>query len=140
MASTGLDAFDSTVQKTNVWLTELQEKLALENRKSAYAALRAVLHTLRDRLPVEEAVQLGAQLPMLVRGLYYEGWTPAGKPEKTDREEFLRKVADQVVMSGPVDPERLTRGVFELLAEKVSEGEIEDVASSLPKSIRQMWP
>jgi uncharacterized protein (DUF2267 family) len=31
-----------------------------------------VLHALRDRLTVEEASDLAAQLPMLIRGLYYE--------------------------------------------------------------------
>ena len=57
-------------------------ELDWENEHKAYLALRTVLHTLRDRLSVEEAVQLGAQLPMLIRGFYYEGWTLKQKPTK----------------------------------------------------------
>jgi hypothetical protein len=39
--------------------------------------LGGMLHVLRDRLTIQEAVQPGAQLPMLIRGLYWEGWDPA---------------------------------------------------------------
>ena len=66
------DIFDGTLQKTQIWLNELMTALDWENHPhKAYLALRTVLHALRDRLTVEEAVQLGAQLPMLVRGFYY---------------------------------------------------------------------
>ena len=44
------------------------------DRRSAYRALRSVLHVLRDRLTPEQAVHLGAQLPLLVRGIFYDGW------------------------------------------------------------------
>jgi uncharacterized protein (DUF2267 family) len=50
------------------WLNDVMRELAIENGKVAYAVLRGTLHVLRDRLPMEEAVHLGAQLPMLVRG------------------------------------------------------------------------
>jgi uncharacterized protein (DUF2267 family) len=66
--------FDRTLYKTHTWLKEIMEVLGTEDRHRAYMALRAVLHALRDRLTVEEVAQLGAQLPMLIRGLYYEGW------------------------------------------------------------------
>ena len=81
MSTSGLAVLDHTVQETNIWLKAVAEQLQLD-RHDAYIALRAVLHALRDRLPPEVAVHLGAQLPMLVRGLYYEGWHMAGKPTK----------------------------------------------------------
>jgi uncharacterized protein (DUF2267 family) len=80
MSESGVAALDHTIQETNIWLKELAERLHLQDRHHAYAALRAVLHALRDRLTPETAVHLGAQLPMLVRGLYYEGWHMGGKP------------------------------------------------------------
>jgi len=90
MSYTGIRAFDSTIQTTNVWLNDLADRLGWQDKQRAYHALTAVLHALRDRLPVDQAVALGAQLPMLVRGFYYEGWHPADKPIKErKKEEFL---------------------------------------------------
>jgi uncharacterized protein (DUF2267 family) len=91
MSPSNVAAFDKTIEKTNVWLGELQAVLTWDDRERAYHALRAVLHALRDRLPPHEAVDLGAQLPMLVRGFYYDGWHPADKPLKyRDKRPFLR--------------------------------------------------
>jgi uncharacterized protein (DUF2267 family) len=74
MSTTGLEIFDTTVQKTHIWLNEIMDELGWEdNWHRAYLALRTVLHELRDHLTTEEATDLGAQLPMLVRGFYYEG-------------------------------------------------------------------
>lgn len=90
---TALEAFDRTIHKTNAWLQDVMRRLDTDNRHEAYLALRATLHALRDRLPVEEAAHLGAQLPMLVRGFYYESWGPAGKPVKERRkEQFLARM------------------------------------------------
>src|SRR6185295_18634048 len=79
MKLTGLDVFDSTIQRTNVWLKELMQELNWSDHRETYLAFRCVLHTVRDQLPVGEAIQLGEQLPMLIRGFYFEHWEPAGK-------------------------------------------------------------
>jgi uncharacterized protein (DUF2267 family) len=142
MSATGLEVFDSTVQKTNSWLKELMLELDWDDRHRAYGALRATLHALRDRLTVEEVAQLGAQLPMLIRGFYYEGWDPTNKPLKVrEREEFLARIAQYFVRAGDsVHPEPVARAVFAVLAQRISDGEIEDVKHILPGEIRDLWP
>lgn len=139
MATTGLAVFDRTVQKTNEWLDELITSHEGLDREKAYLALRTLLHTLRDRLPVEEAVQLGAQLPMLIRGFYFEGWRPSGKPVKERREEFLGHVEEALDGYGLGRPEDVARSVFGVLAHRISKGEIEDVRQNLPKEICELF-
>jgi len=137
----GLDSFDSTVHKTHEWLQDLMLELGWSDRHAAYLALRATLQALRDRLSIEEAVQLGAQLPMLVRGFYYEGWTPGGKPLRIHKDEFLDLIRGSFrATPDRLDPERVARAVFKLLSRRVSAGEIEDVKNSLPKELRELWP
>ena len=140
MSSTGLEVFDETLHKTNTWLKEIALALDLE-RHGAYRVLRAVLHCLRDRLTINEAAQLGDQLPMLVRGIYYEAWHPAGKPEKIrSRDEFLIGITTRIAMRQPIDTENAARVVFQTLESHVSAGEIRDVIHILPQEIRTLWP
>lgn len=139
MSTNGLPVFDTTVQKTNLWLHELMDDLAWDNRHKAYQALRGVLHELRDRLPVNEAVHLGSQLPMLVRGFYFEGWRPAGKPKRDTVEQFLADVLAHFPNDPGIDAEGIVRAVFSLLADHIPGGEIENVINVLPKGIRQFW-
>jgi len=140
MSQSRLTPFESTLQTTNVWLDDVLERLGWEDRYRAYHALRAVLHALRDRLPVEQAAALAAQLPMLVRGFYYEGWHPHGKPVKErHKEEFLAHVAEAFREDPDVDPERVTRAVFQVLAKHITAGEIEGVKRSLPAELRDLW-
>jgi uncharacterized protein (DUF2267 family) len=141
MSETGLPAFDGTLQKTHIWLNELMATLGWEDRQKAYLGLRVVLHELRDRLPVDEAVHLGAQLPTLVRGFYYEGWKPAHKPIKSrHKADFLAHVAEHFRDDQKVDAEELTRAVFWVLHRHVSGGEVADVKHILPPQLTDLWP
>jgi len=140
MSTTGLDVFDKTLQNTYLWLKDIMEDLG-PDRHVAYRVLGAVLHALRDRLTVDEAAHLGAQLPLLVRGIYFDQWHPAGKPNKIrDRDEFLQRIGEELRDIRPVDPEDAARSVFKTVSRHISAGEVEDVYSSLPQTIRQLWP
>ena len=115
MSATGLEVFDKTVHTTNLWLKEIGEDIGPDRRRS-YDALRAVLFALRDRLTVEEAAHLAAQLPILIRGIFYEGYKPSGKPERIrSKDEFLEKVADQLKRIRPLGAEDASRAVFRVL-------------------------
>jgi uncharacterized protein (DUF2267 family) len=131
MSTTGLEVFDKTVHTTNAWLKEIMEVTG-PDRHRAYRVLAAVLHALRDRLTVDEAAQLGAQLPILVRGLYYDQWHhPAGKPERLrHKDEFLSEVAAELDDIKPINPEQATRAVFSVLERHIAPGEIEDIKAT----------
>jgi uncharacterized protein (DUF2267 family) len=136
-----IETFSNTLQKTHEWLRELMLNLDWQDEHKAYLALRSVLHALRDRLTVEEAAQLGAQLPMLVRGFYYEGWNPTGKPVKErHQEQFLAHVKEDFRNDERDLPEKLVRAVFSLLSHHISGGEIKDVKHTLPAELRALWP
>lgn len=142
MSMTGLAVFDTTFQKTNTWINELATQLGWEDRHRTFQALRATLHALRDRLTVEEAAQLGAQLPILLTGFYYENWKPATSPNKErSKEEFLAHIRDYFQGIDPsIDAEQVVRAVFQLLTAKVTQGEIEDVVHMMPPQLKQLWP
>ena len=140
MSSTGLEVFDKTLQTTHIWLAEIMAELG-PDRQRAYHALRATLHALRDRLPLNLAVHLGAQLPLLVRGIYYDSWDP--QPETTrerKQEEFLERVAAGLQGTRPVNVEQATRAVLGTIGRHVTAGQVEKVRDALPKNIQALWP
>jgi len=138
MSATGLRAFDSTIQKTNIWLDDIMDELDWDDRQRAYHALGAVLHALRDRLPLTESAQLAAQLPQMIRGLYFEGWVPSAASSKERHwNQFLAHILKS--LDADAEPEAITRAVLKTLAKHVSPGEIIDVKRCLPEEIRQHW-
>jgi uncharacterized protein (DUF2267 family) len=139
MSNTGYKAFSTTVDKTNHVLREIEEAYGWpkERREQSYDALRAVLHTMRDRLTVNEAADFAAELPMLIRGLYYEGWRPAKVPVRMHRQEFFDRVKQEFPWQIEDDMEGLTVTVLDALREYISEGELEDVIANMPKDLAE---
>lgn len=140
MSATGLDVFDKTLQTTNTWLKEIGEQIG-PDRKRCYQALRAVLFSLRDRLSPDEAAHLAAQLPMLVRGIYYEGYRPAGKPDlMRSRDEFLERIGAYLEQTAPLGADDAARAVFHVLDHYLDPGEMAEVKQALPQEIRTLFP
>ena len=141
MAITGLDALDSTVHQTNAWLKTIMSRLDTDDRHRAYLALRTTLQALRDRLQPEVATHLGAQLPLLVRGLYYEDWHIAGTPSRErHKDEFLAPIAAAFRRDPEVDPEQVARAVLATLAESIDPGQVSKIVAVLPHELRELWP
>ena len=140
--TTGLDTFDKTVQESNLWLKDVMERLNTYDRHHAYSTMRAVLHAVRDRIGPENAAHLGAQLPMLLRGLFYEGWDPTGKPTKERHESaFLAHIARELPRApGPGEIEQGALAVLDVLSKHIDRGAAVKLAAILPQDLRRFWP
>lgn len=112
----------------------------LSIHRSRLRSFMPCFHHLRDRLTLEEAVDLGAQLPTLVRGIYYEGWQPHKRAPRThSRQTFVHQVAEKNFPKA-VPSERAIRDVFSLLAHHCDPGEISDVIGQLSGELKELWP
>lgn len=142
MSANGLAVFDRTLEKTHQFINDVAEQLNLEDKHTVFIGIKAVLHSLRDRIPLEEAAQLGAQFPVMLAGFYYQGWKPAATPTKERSvSAFVDKVKSNLPQGDyPVEIEALIEGVFAVLSKWVTDGEIQDVANMLPKDIQGFWP
>src|SRR5215831_3775077 len=118
MKLTGLDVFDSSIQRTNLWFKELMQELNWTDHRKAYRAFRCVLHALRDHLSPTDAAYVGNQLPLLIRGFYFDHWDPMEKPGPVrNGTDFISVVSEYIAREeeNSADAEIVSRAVFRLL-------------------------
>ncbi|HLT38399.1 MAG TPA: DUF2267 domain-containing protein [Enhygromyxa sp.] len=141
MSPSNVPSLNRSIHKTQLWLKELTDHGHLDNEQQAYSVLRAVLHALRDRLTIDEAANFAAQLPMIIRGVYYEGWRPSAAPIKyKDRSEFYERIRHELRDNAAVDVAHATDGVFALLSAKITAGEMANLREMMPADLRLLWP
>jgi uncharacterized protein (DUF2267 family) len=102
-------------------------------------AVSAVLCVLAQRLTGGEAEDLVASLPKGLRPLL-EGCVryPLDRAEAFDHAEFLRRVAARLHVTG-TQAEAITRTVFAAVRPRLPPVEVDDVASQLPRDLKNMW-
>lgn len=140
MSEIGVTNLDNSIDLTIEWLKEIMDQLKWQSKESAYQALRGTLHTLRDRLPIEEAVQLAGQLPIPIKGIYFDGWKPREKPVQFKNEEFARRVHEQFRYDPNVNPADVIRAVLQVMYRHMGEGEFRDIRSIMPEEIQEWFP
>ena len=128
------------VVEADAWVDDLAQRLSWHDRGKAYAALIGALHGLRDALPRDEVVYLGAQLPPILRGLYYEGWHFGAHRAAQSLEALCARIHEAVDHDPGIDPEAVARAVLALLAVRLPASEIEDVIAATPKALHALWP
>jgi uncharacterized protein (DUF2267 family) len=138
MTTSKVTALARSVQKTNEWLADLAEELG-SDEDTAWRVLRGYLQVLRDRLTVDEAAQLAAQLPAVLRGVFYEGFDPGHQPERIrDRDTFLTRLAERAQLDDNDQAAEAAAAVTRVLGRRISAGEVDDVLSQLPREIRDV--
>ncbi len=139
MTTKRIDVIDRSVEKTHIWLNDLADELGNEDRHYAYRVLRAFLHALRDHLPADEAASLAAQLPIFIRGVFYEGWNPSSTPEHArDVDSFLARIAREAGLAGETEASIAATAANRVLRRHVSAGEVGSVLHELPGQLREL--
>lgn len=140
MTTTHIAGLDRSIHKTNVWLDELAQQFGgAEHREKAYVALRSVLHAIRDRLMPEESAHFASHFPLLVAGVYYDGYKPGRRPEKPrSKEVFLQQIEEAFGPESNVDPRMAIEAVFVLLWTHLPEGQMDHVTRTLPSGIADL--
>jgi uncharacterized protein (DUF2267 family) len=135
-----LEFIDHASQTAQKWIKDLAEDLQWVDGHKVFRLLRATLHAVRDWLQVNEAVQLGAQLPTLIRGVYYEGWKPHATPAKPrSRDAFLTRIGVEMSPEVVWALDDAVSTVFAFLSRHVSAGEIADVVAGMPADLQALW-
>ncbi len=141
MSTVGLENIDHTVQLTHSWINELDEQLGWKDKSQSYRVLRSVLQAIRDWLQVNEAADFAAQLPSLLRGVYYEQWRPSAVPVKQrSKQDFIARINHGFAGNPVYYTPEVVSIVFRFLSTKIGSGEIEDVRRALPADLRALWP
>jgi uncharacterized protein (DUF2267 family) len=138
--ATKMHVFESAVADGHQWINEIDAELGVRDEHFALQLLRGVLHALRDRLGIDQTAHLSAQLPLLIRGLYYENWDPQPFPDhERSLDDFIDRVRPAIVGYDPYALEDDVGAVFRVLQRHVSFGEGEKIAQSLPREIAELW-
>jgi uncharacterized protein (DUF2267 family) len=135
--------FEDYRTEANIWLKKVAECLDIQDRDKAGRIFRAVLHALRDRLPATEAAHLGAQLPIIWKGVYYDGYRPNREPVRIRHEQdWLQFIYEKDPLAQARDFHSLEdiklafEGVMQALQELLSAGQYEQVAQALHTEIK----
>jgi len=137
MSRTGVDSLDRSIDKTNAWLADVAASFGTEDRRLAYRVTRSWLHTVRDRLPVPIAAHVAAQLPELLRGVFYEGWNPSKVPIKYSKDEYVARFARDAQIHHTEVP-RAGGLVTSAMRRHISAGAINEALGVLPADIRSL--
>lgn len=134
-----IDIVNHNIKTINTWLKDISEELGGIGEEAAWGHLKAVLQTVRDRITVDEAADFAAQLPMIVRGLYFEGWRPAETPHKwRDRQEYLDAFTHKLENAG--SGEEILKAVLRVLDRHLDSNELIRVKEMHPKDVWDLWP
>jgi uncharacterized protein (DUF2267 family) len=140
MATTGLEVFDKTLHTTNLWLDEINAEIG-PDRHLAWHVLGAVLRSIRDEMQVEQSAHFAAQLPLLIRGAYFDQYRPAAQPAAArSHDDFIARIQQDMDGSRPVNVQQAATAVMRTLNRHVTEGQVRKVRDALPRGVRAMWP
>lgn len=139
--------FEKYAQESYSFMDELARNLGHPDEAGRTGIiLRAVLHTLRDRITISESLSLISALPMFIKAIYVDNWDYREKPltlktrkQFEDEVEKMQNSLGERDFSWNLSTSEIVNTVFNTLRKYIPEGEAEDMISQLPEKIKGMF-
>ena len=140
-----VNLFDKQCQEANHFIKDLAMQLGTpEDIDHAVRVLRYVFRALRRRLVPDESLHIVSQLPLILKGIYVDGWNiyePLSEAKTFD--EFLYDIrnnerkADVDFTNYDLAKKKIS-AVFNALKKIISGGELDHFRDELPKELAEM--
>jgi uncharacterized protein (DUF2267 family) len=139
--------FDHYAEDGNHLLKLLAQRLGdPENTLQAQRILRTVLHGIRDALPPAEALAFMSQLPVIIKGIFVEGWKisqPHRFKKPGEFAAYIRSLSGNAAgrdFGTDQELEGKIKEVFHLLDEEYfSDGQVDRLKNVLPEHLRTLF-
>jgi uncharacterized protein (DUF2267 family) len=138
--------FEQYAPEANKFVREIAQELSNpEDTNHAYRIMKSVLHTLREVLSPEESLHLMSQLPLVIKGVYVDGWHISPKNRIRSMQDFLTYLISQNAPAAARDfgddetAKHHTKCVFNVLKKHVAMGEIQHVIDQFPMELTELW-
>ena len=136
-----IHVFERTNHEAHEWVNDLAGRIGWGNEREVLHLLRTVLCKIRDHLPVNEMAQFSAQLPTILRGMFFEGWQPQKTPiRERHAAEFVAGIEEKFGDALDYRGEDDIVAVLKTINNHISRGEVEDARACLPQELRDLWP
>lgn len=83
------------------------------------------------------STHFAAQLPEMLRGIYYEGWDPSQVPVHHDVDTFVRRFASEAQVR-PTEVRHVASTVTAALQQRLSGGQLITALEQLPERLREL--
>lgn len=127
--------FANAERTAHEWLRVVADRLETDDLHEAYQVLRPWLHLLRDRLSVDSTAHLAAQLPELLRGVFYDGWQPSKVPVRMHAEQYLLRFQEDARVPA-ADVKATASAITSAMRDLFSPGQLDTVFGQLPADLR----
>jgi uncharacterized protein (DUF2267 family) len=133
------EVIEKTLEETNHVLSLVENHYGWKGqRNQSYEAVRVILHVLRDRMTIDQVALFSNQLPLLMRGVYYEGWKPSADAVQTSGQGFVEQVREKYFQSTTEDIEDLISVVFGALIDCMDPEGAEIIKRELPEDVSRL--
>lgn len=138
--------FEQFAAEANKFVREVADELQNGGDAThAYRVTKSVFHTVRDVLSPQESLHLVAQLPLLIKGVYVDGWHMDTKERIRSMPQFLDCLRRQSERSAGRDfgddetAKRSVKAVLNVLKRRVAVGQIQDMIDQFPMELAGLW-